>query len=436
MNSLQFRGALNIGEEENINIESLIGALREGKVEVQILRYALEELQEEHTTGLCGERYERGRSGYKYKRAGGRMRTITTKIGKARFRLQKVENIETGGISTPFLEKLGLGKRKRHTRDLKKDCVKSVVKLTYRDASETVEDLTSVKVSKSQIHKFVREIGHEIEKSNQGEVKKDKVEYFTSDGTKAHGLKGKKNEINAVVGFDPETNEKKLLNVSVNKSWKHVGKKVDKLNVVKKDAVMVSDGEVAMKNALLKAGMRMQMRVRHAIGYVGYQLWQQGLPKDERKEIISEVKAVLYTLRNSVKKHINDKDYDRLEWRIKETLRRLNEIAKGLKKQGCYTAAKFIKNSANPLVTFARLVMKGVKIPYTNNLIERLMGEIAKRVKNRWAHWSTKGLQNMLNFLLVRYTSREGYNKFWDDYVYQNKFINIQLIIYREVEKF
>jgi len=81
-------------------------------------------------------------------------------------------------------------------------------------------------------------------------------------------------------------------------------------------------------------------------------------------------------------------------------------------------------------------VMKGVKIPYTNNLIERLMGEIAKRVKNRWAHWSTKGLQNMLNFLLVRYTSREGYNKFWDDYVYQNKFINIQLIIYREVEKF
>jgi len=48
--------------------------------------------------------------------------------------------------------------------------------------------------------------------------------------------------------------------------------------------------------------------------------------------------------------------------------------------------------------------MKGVKIPYTNNLIERLMGEIAKRVKNRWAHWSTKGLQNILNFLLVGFS--------------------------------
>ncbi len=46
-------------------------------------------------------------------------------------------------------------------------------------------------------------------------------------------------------------------------------------------------------------------------------------------------------------------------------------------------AAKFIRNSANILVTYARLAMKGVRVPYTNNRVERLMGEVAKRVKNK-----------------------------------------------------
>ena len=48
-------------------------------------------------------------------------------------------------------------------------------------------------------------------------------------------------------------------------------------------------------------------------------------------------------------------------------------------------------------------------MPYTNNLIERLMGEVAKRVKNRWMHWSTEGLENLLNILLIRYCNRRLY---------------------------
>jgi len=83
------------------------------------------------------------------------------------------------------------------------------------------------------------------------------------------------------------------------------------------------------------------------------------------------------------------------------------------------TAAKFIRNSANYMITFARLAMKQILIPYTNNLIERLMGEIAKRVKNKWMHWSTKGLENLLNILLFRYCSKERYNRLKQRYLSQ-----------------
>ena len=92
------------------------------------------------------------------------------------------------------------------------------------------------------------------------------------------------------------------------------------------------------------------------------------------------------------------------------------------------TAAKFLRNSANYLTTFAKLAIKQIRIPYTNNLIERLMGEIAKRVKNKWMHWSTTGLENLLNILLARYCNKETFNELKGRYLNQeHTFIHIKI---------
>ena len=52
--------------------------------------------------------------------------------------------------------------------------------------------------------------------------------------------------------------------------------------------------------------------------------------------------------------------------------------------------------------------MKQVRIPYTNNLIERLMGKNAKRVKDKWMRWSVMRLENLLNIL--REDTATGYS--------------------------
>jgi hypothetical protein len=70
------------------------------------------------------------------------------------------------------------------------------------------------------------------------------------------------------------------------------------------------------------------------------------------------------------------------------------------------------------MVTFARLAIIGVRVPETSNMIERLMGEIAKRVENRWARWSELGLQNLLSMLLARYCNKSRYNEILDRYVH------------------
>ena len=62
------------------------------------------------------------------------------------------------------------------------------------------------------------------------------------------------------------------------------------------------------------------------------------------------------------------------------------------------------------------------------NLIERLMGEIAKRIKNKWMHWSATGLENLLNILLVRYCNKERYNKLKQKYLnHKHTFIHVKV---------
>ena len=90
-----------------------------------------------------------------------------------------------------------------------------------------------------------------------------------------------------------------------------------------------------------------------------------------------------------------------MRWCVDWALLELKKISGEFLSAGLMSVSCFICNAANFMVTFARLVMKGVVVPFSNNLVECLMGEIAKRVKHKWMHWSERGLENLLNILLV-----------------------------------
>jgi hypothetical protein len=64
------------------------------------------------------------------------------------------------------------------------------------------------------------------------------------------------------------------------------------------------------------------------------------------------------------------------------------------------------------ILLFAYKKLEGITIPWHNNWMERLMGEIAKRMKNKWMSWSERGAKNLLNLLLRRYVERERYESF------------------------
>jgi len=54
------------------------------------------------------------------------------------------------------------------------------------------------------------------------------------------------------------------------------------------------------------------------------------------------------------------------------------------------------------------------------------MGEIAKRMKNRWMSWSKRGAKNLLNLLLRRYAERERYESFVGEMVGKGYMVEVE----------
>jgi len=313
----------------------------------------------------------------------------------------------------PLLLYVGVESRKRIVDDLVFECAEAATYLTYRDSKIVIENLTSAEVSRCRIHDCVKEVGEFINEERRRPPSVD-VDLIEGDGTKCHGLGGKKNEVNVILGKNQDSGEKSLLGLDVNKDWKETA-----LQFKGKADVAVSDNEPSLRNALLEKATDYQACVRHCVGDVRFYLWNAGLPKEMRKEVASKLIGILETLRNSVRKHLVDKDFDRLQWRISWTLSELNRVSRVLLSDGLETVARFIRHAANYLVTFARLAMKKISIPITNNLVERLMGEVAKRIKHKWMHWSTRGLENLLNILLARYCNRRVYGEMKEKFLSQ-----------------
>ena len=333
----------------------------------------------------------------------------------------KVRSLENGSIMRPLLLHIGVEPRKRIVDDLVLESAEAATYLTYRDTKTIIEGLTKAETSKHRIHGYVQRVGTYMDKERR-KAAKEKVDLMYADGTKAHGI-GKKNEINVVLGKDLETGEKSLLGLTVNRSWAETAEQVTATA-----KVLISDADKVMRKALVDKALSSQLCVNHGVKDVSIHLWKAELPRPERTVILGRLRTILRILRNSARKHLVDMDFERLRWRIDWTLGELKKLAGELAGEGLTGAARFIRNSANYMVTFARLAMKGLSVPDTNNLIERLMGEVAKRVKNRWMHWSTTGLENLLNILLVRYCDRDLYAS-----LKQNFYKDEEAVIYVKV---
>jgi hypothetical protein len=395
----------------------------------------LEKIQEEHINQLCGPRYTRNNTS-RYARGGSRQRGIITELGLVKIRLHKVYDKETGSWFAPLLGLLGLKDRQRYCPDVRQSCADLAVKVSYGDASETHQHAAgptgiSPSPARSSIHRFMQEAGSGMAQVNRVYVqdqaerlkRADGLVVLQADGTKVHSNtgKGRKNDARVVIA-QGEDGSKILLSSCVNTPWEEVSGQVGGLDLPTERCVMVGDAEPAIRTSFRDCTAAYQLCILHVIRAVNFKLWRlsssfsnskRQMPSRTRLSLVRDLSSILFRLVGSVKKHLLAPNPARLRRRIAQVLKALDSYAAKLKEEGCVSAASFVSRSVQSMIVFARLALEHVRIPYTANMMERLMGEVAKRVKNRWAHWSEKGLNNLLTLLLVRYTNRNLYKSGW-----------------------
>jgi hypothetical protein len=310
-----------------------------------------------------------------------------------------------GGCSNPSTELLEFDGKKQYQKDISFIGIDLAAKLTYRDCKKEAELFVKELPSPRTICRRV----HEVLPLLEGE-EKESHEYglLYTDGTKAHGI-GKDKEVRVALAL--EEGRKNLLCCRVDKSWGEIQEQI--AGELADDFTLVADGDkdqlVLLKDKELS---EYQLCINHAVRYVNYSLWKDGVGIKQRKKLVGKLAEILFTLKNSVLKHLKDKEHlkQRVDWAVEE-LKKLYEVVRDIS----WSTAKFINRVSNHSVTFARICyQRGKLVPWNNNLIERLMGELSKRIKHKWMHWSTRGLEAIANLILLRYTDEQRYCGFRD----------------------
>jgi transposase-like protein len=396
---------------KKLSVGNVATAVKELGLEQKVTEAVIEKADEELIEKYCGGKYARGNCKNRYQRAGSVERHPVTSVGKLNLKLHRVRDKEE--IFLPVEDRIAFDGKKIYQEDISVISAELATKMTYRDVVKEGKQFIKDYPLACTINRRVIKYGEKINAFNGYEIKDASVEVAYADGTKTHSQeKGKsKNGVNVVLGVN--NGKKVLLDARVNKPWKETASKLDEAAALDEKAVIAGDADREMRNALVKGERSFQLDLIHVLRDTSFKLWQDGeMTMEDRKGIIRRLESLLFALKNSVVKHRVDKDLDALKRRINCTVDELKKLAEELLKLGCFKAASFIRDYSNTIVTFAVLPVKGRKVPWNSNLIERLMGEISKRTKHKWMRWTTKGLETILNLILMRYVSEESYEVF------------------------
>ena len=409
--SLQVK--IGIQEDKKVTVGNIATTIRNLKIEPRIAEQIIQTIDEKEVEKLCGGKYLRGNGENRYRRGGTSERGPVTAVGKLNVTLHKVVDTEANKTFKPINSVVDLDGKKIYQEDISMIAVELATKMTYRDTVKEGKFITKDFPSPCTVNTRVIKYGEKIQELNTDKIENAGIKTAFSDGTKTHSQeKGlDKNEINVVLGM--KNDKKVILGAKVNDPWNDMAKELRVAKAVTDETVFCGDAEKEMKNAMTKDDELYQLDLVHAARIAGFKLWEDKIMSlEERKTIVSKLEGVLYTLKNAVEKHLVDKNTDALKRRINKTVDELKKMSKELWKLGCRKTATFIKEYSNNMVVFAKFAVKGRRVPWNSNIIERLMGEIAKRTKHKWMRWTTKDLETIINIILVRYCSEENYEEF------------------------
>lgn len=407
-----------------ITFPTLTGRIHAEGLGLQELIEILKMRNEELCDHRCGPRYHP--IGGRYRRAGTKWKILGCRFGKFRIKVSRVKDTWTGRTFVPLWKDIIIVPGKIYQKDIIAISNGHAERMTYRDSTNRLDEFVLGAPSPRTINRHVIDYGTEL--SDIIHERELKAMTHQPDGTKLHAKekKGKKrnhHDVNIVLATN-EGKEPKLRSLTVGRPWTDIKEPLQR-TVFQNGAgqpvppTVVSDMERGLANLVTPENGFWQPCLIHVVKGTGFSLWGDGLSMgEEKKRIVGTVNGLLAHLRNSLEYHLPKGEKKAVEHRIKQTTKEFRRLATILYDKGFWKTARFLRELSNAVTTFAVLALQGIKIPWHNNRVERLMGEVSKRFKHKWMSWTEKGAQSLLTLLVVRIIEPGVYRTFFNQKLY------------------
>lgn len=181
--------------------------------------------------------------------------------------------------------------------------------------------------------------------------------------------------------------------------------------------MLVSDGERGIAESFSKLCNSHQRCHWHCVQDLNYTMWQDKAGKIERRQMQKRLAAIIGI-------EIPEEDYEKVDDSDKTALTdavaageyEIRKLIKKLLDKGYVTAADYlIRASKNMFSYIRRWLLTGIVGPRASSMIERMMRELARRLKRMAFGWSEEGAAKMARIIIKRFTSAGQWEKYWRD---------------------
>ena len=354
-----------------------------------------------------------------YEHHGRSDRQFRTSVGKVMIRWRRLKCINCGKTVIPLREFLGLELYQSKTSELEKLVTEIVSEQSYRRSSNHLESIGSIPVPKSTAHRWV--VQSECDQINTG---METFDLLFADGT---GYKRRpdqdsgvnnRGELRIALGVDKRGSIVPLGAFS-GKSWDEIAAVVQGNRDAEKAVadMLVSDGEQGITQNLAKLCKDQQRSHWHAVRDLNHTMWQDNAEKIERKQMQKKLTAIIgIELPEEDFEKVDDSDKVALAQAVTAAEYDIRTLIKKLLDKGYIAAADYlIRASKNMFSYVRRWLLTGIVGPRASSMIERMMRELARRLKRMAFGWSEEGAAKMARIIIKRFTSANQWEKYWRD---------------------
>ena len=349
---------------------------------------------------------------------GGYDRRIRTSVGEFTMNLWRVRCSVCGKTFSPLKRFVQLEDYQTKTNELEKLVVETVSETSYRRAVAQLDRDGKFAVSYRTAHNWVIRTD-----CDELDISKDIIGslpvQIMPDGTKFKGEgqngKARQGDIKVVIGIN--TNGDVFpLGSWAGKTWEYINEQWKQGQVaLPKGSILVSDGELGLSDSFVEYVDEVQRCHWHIKRDLYHAMHQDGGTIKEAKPLQDALAGALaIELPENDFECVSEQEKSDIEERMENTERVIDKLVEYLDGHGYPVAATYIRRAKRGMFGYIRRWLKwGLISPRASSMVERVMRELARRIKKIAYGWSDKGVTKVARIILKRFTNAKEWEEYW-----------------------